>query len=57
MINHWEIKGFCYWEKELSFDGSDIWINIGYSGPLVCKKINFQNVVALSGILYSSRFN
>ncbi len=56
-MNPWEIKGFCYWESELSFDNDLIWINIGWSGPLVANKNNFQHVVGVSAWNYIRKFN
>lgn len=55
--NHWEIKGICYWENELSFDGDAIWINIGFHCPFIANKNNFQNVLAVSAFNYVKSFN
>ena len=55
--NYWLIKGFCYWESELSFDNDDIWINIGYFRPYVAKKENFQKILAISAYEYVNHFN
>ena len=46
-----------YWKSELVIDGNDVWINVGYSCPLLSNKSNFQYVLATSAYLYSGRFN
>ena len=57
MDNNWIIKGFSYWENELSFDGDIIWINIGWFLPLATDKINFQKTIAISCYSYIQKFN
>lgn len=46
-----------YWKSELVIDGDYIWINVGYSCPLLSNKRNFQSILATSAYLYSGRFN
>jgi hypothetical protein len=58
MKNYWYIKGYSYWESELSVekDGS-IWINIGFHLPMLCNDNNFTKTVAISAYTYSQKFN
>jgi hypothetical protein len=44
-----------YWNEDLIFDSELIWINIHL--PLSCDKGTFQNVLAISGLIYSQKFN
>ena len=57
MINHWETKGWCYWEKELSRDeDGNIWINVGWHCPLLVTE-TLQKTLAVSAYTYGGKFN
>lgn len=56
-INHWEIKGFVYWENELSVNGVHCWINVGWHIPLYCHVSDIQKTLALSKYCYIQTFN
>ena len=49
--------GLELWNKQLSFDGDEIWVNIGFVFPFVCTKKEFQKTVAVSAYNYNSKFN
>ena len=56
--NHWYIKGWCYWEKELSTDeDGNIWVNVGWHLPLIVKNNTLMKTLAVSGHAYASKFN
>jgi hypothetical protein len=59
MENYWHIKGYCYWEKELSKDeDGNVWINIGWHCPMmVSQNETIQRVVAYSARWYLQTFN
>ena len=55
--NHWYVKGWCYWEKELSKDeGGNVWINVGWQGPLLVTQ-SLTKTLAVSAYTYAHRFN
>lgn len=58
-INHWRIKGICYWEAELSKDeDGNVWVNVGYCCPLVVKSgCSLVKVLAVSGCTYAQWFS
>ncbi len=58
MKNHWYIKGWCYWEKQLStdIDGTK-WINVGWHLPLLVQGDTLIKTLAVSGHEYARKFN
>jgi hypothetical protein len=59
MKNYWYIKGYCYWEKEISKDEEgNVWVNIGWHLPLRSTgEETIQYLAAISGLHYSQTFN
>ena len=59
MKNYWKIKGYCYWEKEISKDeDGNIWINVGWHLPLCTSKTyTIKKLLAVSAHTYASKFN
>lgn len=58
MENYWYIKGYCYWEKELSKDeNGNVWINIGWHCPMKVDEIGLQKTLAYSTWSYLQKFN
>ena len=60
--NYWGIRGFSYWERELSESVSSkgqpiICVNVGFSTPLCCEKKDFQKTLAVSAYEYANKFN
>ncbi len=57
--NHWYIKGFCYWEKQLSKDeNGTVWINVGWHLPLsVSHGDSLKKILAVSAYTYGHKFN
>lgn len=57
--NYWPAKGFVYREHELHVDEKtgEIWINVGWSGPLVCNKHTLRKTLAVSAYSYARTFN
>lgn len=59
MKNYWKIKGYCYWEKEISKDkDGKIWINVGWHLPLCTnEEQTIKKLLAVSAYSYASKFN